>query len=99
MNLYYVLGGVVLLVAIYFLVDYFQKKRLARAGTDPRASIRPNDTNYNMSTMSDEKLDDLSASEAQEIVDKARKSEEPTSLAPRDFHALQRKMKEGDQSS
>ena len=99
MNLYYVLGGVVLLVAIYFLVDYFQKKRLARAGTDPRSSVHPNDTNYNMSSMSDEKLDDLSASEAREIVDKARKSEEPTSLAPRDFHALQRKMKEGGQTA
>ena len=86
------LGGVVVLVAIYFLVDYFQKKRLARAGTDARAGIRPNDTNYNVDTIDDEVIETATKAEAKQIIENVRATEGQTSLSNDDFYRLKHKV-------
>ena len=82
----------VLLVAAYFLVDYFQKKRLARAGTDPRASIRPNDTNYSVDTLDDDVIEGASKEEAQQIIDNVKATDSQTALSNDDFYRLKHKV-------
>ena len=93
-TLIFFIAGAVLLVAIYFLVDYFQKKRLERAGTDARASIRPNDTNYNLDTLPDETIEKATKAEAKQIIENVRKSDAQTSLSRDDFYRLKEKVAE-----
>lgn len=62
------------LVALYFIVDYFQKKQRERADKPPRMDT-VNKTNYNIAHPQAEQYENLNPREAQEILDKWEKSD------------------------
>ena len=84
-----VAGGAVLL---YFLATYMKKSTEEAQPYDARQNVRPNDTNYNINMMGDEKLDDASPTEAREILEKADDSD-LSSMSRDDYFKLKRQAK------
>ena len=58
---------------------------------DPRRGLKPNNTNYNMSTFSEKELKNMTKAEAKTFLQQVEKGE-LTSLSPRDFAALKEKI-------
>ncbi|MDX1666806.1 MAG: hypothetical protein R3350_06240 [Saprospiraceae bacterium] len=76
-----------------FVFSVLERRRKRRAIHDPRRYLHPNSTNYNFSMLDEEEIENCTPEQAREILEKA-KNGELSSLSPRDFYCLKRKLKE-----
>ena len=86
---------IVALVVIGYLYTPFFSQRYENRMESPPTSDTHNPTNYHMSAMEEEELADLSPEEAKNLLEKWKKA--GYIPAPRDFHQLQRIIKEGEE--
>ena len=93
----YILGvGLVSVIIIIFLIGYRKKntkKEESKIWRDTRKNLTPNATNYNQSMLDRSELERMNKAELQQLLEQLRESE-ISSLSPRDFHFIQRRLKE-----
>jgi hypothetical protein len=93
----YIIGiGLLIVFALVFLFGYRrQNKREKESKTwrDTRKNLTPNATNYNQSMFDHSQLEQMNKAELQQLLEQLRESE-ISSLSPRDFHFIKRRLKE-----
>lgn len=93
----YIIGvGLIIVFAIVFLFRYRRqntREEESKIWRDTRKNLTPNATNYNQSMFDRSQLEQMNKAELQELLEQLRESE-ISSLSPRDFHFIKRRIKE-----
>lgn len=91
-DIWWVIGAAIVLAIVYFTTRKFQRSQKTREDLPPRTKI-VNDTNYNInnSGVTGKNYDELSATEAEEVIDKMKSSDYIPS--DQEFHNLRNTKK------
>lgn len=92
----YVGIGLVIVFAIVVLFGYWKqntREEESKTWRDTRKNLTPNATNYNQSMFDPSQLEQMNKAELQQLLEQLRESE-ITSMSPRDFHFIKRRLKE-----
>jgi hypothetical protein len=95
-SMYILWVGLVSVIIIIFIIGYRKKntkKEESKIWRDTRKNLTPNATNYNQSLLDRSELERMNKAELQQLLEQLRESE-ISSLSPRDFHFIQRRLKE-----
>ena len=85
---------VILVLTILIIIlgfNFINRRRKIDPPRDARKDLQPNNTNYNMSTFDREELESMSNMELEVLLKKCNEGE-LTSLSPRDFHYIQKRL-------
>ena len=93
--MFYLYGSLILLAVVLFVVIQFWQRRKNEQvkSHDPRKNLNPNSTNYNVAMYEPSSLEKMSKDELKNLLDTI-KSDPLTSLSPRDFYYIQRRLEE-----
>lgn len=93
----YIIGvGLIIVFVIVFLFRYRRqntREEESKIWRDTRKNLTPNATNYNQSMFDRSQLEQMNKAELQQLLEQLRESE-ISSLSPRDFHFIKRRIKE-----
>ena len=89
-TLYAIIIGTVVILGAAFA--WFRIGTKNKTSHDPRKHLTPNDTNYNQNMFDTERLQSMTREEAKQFLANLEESEQVTSLSPRDFAELKKKV-------
>lgn len=85
-----------LIIALVLFVFFYRlevNRQESVSPYDTRRFIKPNTTNYNISMIDSEKIDQMSKNELEQLLNSFR-ANRLSSLSPRDFYHIRRRLRE-----
>ncbi len=95
-NSMYIFIGFLIVITLAVLIVYQTQKvnsKEVETRRDTRKNLTPNATNYNQSMYDRSQLEQMNKEELQQLLEHLQESD-ISSLSPRDFHFIKRRLKE-----